>query len=230
MEKTLNMLDYTKTYSSILPYDHFIEDFEKTSIETLFPQQKRFTITALHPENNRTDTKMLKCDIYDTDNNDLSQRIINEEVKTKTLSFEKDFIAATKGIFIESGCAYDFELAFEKYYKKNKFVAIKLLSNLLHKYYSDDLNVVTAILHTVSHYSYSDLGEAFVFQVLSLCNHRNKKIKKFALKIFDNWDNVETLPLLEGTSALRERWLENYRQNIIKHLEGKKDGLLGASN
>lgn len=62
------------------------------------------------------------------------------------------------------------------------------------------------------------MGEEFVFQVLSLCNHKNKKIKKFALKIFDNWDDVETLPLLVGTTVLRESWLESYRQSTLIYL------------
>ena len=226
----VNMYDCTRTFKPVVQYASYIEDFESSTLDTLMPHRERWTVTEVHLEDTKTDIKLVETEAYDTDNKDFSQIIINEEVKRKTKYFEKEFVGATKGIFIESGCTYDFEVVFEKYSKKNKLVAIKLLNKLLQKYYADDLNVVTAILHTLSHYSYSELGEEFVFQVLSLCNHKNKKIKKFALKIFDNWDDVETLPLLVGTSVLRESWLESYRQSIIKHLKGKKDALLGTCN
>lgn len=225
---------YVENFQTIISttmFPDYMEDTEKSVYEMLEPQIKSFVVTETEPELTKTDIKK-RTDIAtsDVDLNALIQQMIYAETAKLKPSFEKEFIGATKGAFIESGCTYGFEDVYEKYNKRNKFVAVRLLSDLLCKYYNGDINIVTAILHTISHYSYSELGNEFMYIVLSLCNHNNKKIKKFALKIFDNWDEIETLHLLKGNMPLRERWLEDYRQRIIKHLEGKRDAILGTSN
>lgn len=224
-------VDNSKTIIPATMHPVFMEDTEKSVYDMLVPQTKNFVVTETEPELIKTDIEK-RTDIAtsDVDLNALIQQMIYAETAKLKPSFEKEFISATKGVFIESGCTYDFEDVYEKYNKRNKFVAVRLLSDLLCKYYNGDINLVTAILHTISHYSYSELGNEFMYIVLSLCNHNNKKIKKFALKIFDNWDEVETLKLLKGNAPLHERWLEDYRQSIIKHLEGKRDAILGTSN
>ena len=155
------------------------------------------------------------------DINTLSQRYIREYINSSFPQFENDFVSSARENTIESGHIYEFEDIFEAHRKKGSIAAAKMLSRLLQKYYGD-AHIVKAILHTVSHYSYSELGEDFVFEAASLCHHENKGIKKFALKVFDNWDAIETLDMLKHTEPIREKWLEEYRQEIIKHLEQLK--------
>ena len=109
-------------------------------------------------------------------------------------------------------------------------MAIQMLQYLLRDYYTD-IKKVKAILHIVSHYAYEMLGQDFVYPVLSLVGHQNKGIKKFALKVFDNWDSVETLQLLKGIESPKERWLSEYKEKIVKRLERKKtDAIFFTSN
>ena len=224
-------VDNLKTVIPATMLPDYMQDTEKSVNEMFVPQTKSLVVTETEPELTKTDIK-IRTDITtsDVDLNALSQQVIYAETAKLKPFFEKEFIGATKGVFIESGCAYDFEDVFEKYNKRNKLVAVRLLSDLLCNHYNDDINITTAILHTISHYSYSELEKEFIYIVLTISNKKKKKIKKFALKIFDNWDEVETLKLLKGNAPLHERWLEDYRQSIIEHLEGKRDAILGTSN
>jgi hypothetical protein len=96
-----------------------------------------------------------------------------------------------------------------------------MLEKLLAENYTND-RLVKAYLHIISHYSYSEVGERMRISVISLLNHQNKGIRKFAIKVFDNWNSIETLELLKGSQEMKESWLNKYRQAIIDRLEGLK--------
>ena len=136
--------------------------------------------------------------------------------------FEKDFVSSARADTVESGYVYEFEHIFESYLEKGAVFASKMLFKLLKKHYRD-VHIVKAILHAISHYSYRELGDAFVMEILSLCHHENKGVKKFALKVFDNWEAIETLEALKHIAPIEETWIENYRQEIIRHLEHLKE-------
>ena len=140
--------------------------------------------------------------------------------------FKEDILRSICEDMVESGVHYIFEDSFQKYFERNQYMAIQLLQRLLRDYYNN-VRITKAVLHIVSHYSYEQIGEDFVFPILSLLNHENKAIRKFALKTFDNWDSISTLSVLKGTMPMKEKWLEEYRKNIIYRLERKNfNGLL----
>lgn len=135
--------------------------------------------------------------------------------------FKSALVSAIREDTIESGVHYFFEDKFDEYYRDNPYLAIQLLQFFLRDYYTD-IRKVKAVLHIVSHYTYEQIGQYFVYTLLALVNHKNKGIKKFALKVFDNWDSVETVLLLKGTESPKERWLCEYKEKIINRLERKK--------
>lgn len=141
-------------------------------------------------------------------------------LNSKYPQFKSTLARAINEDTIESGVHYYFEEKFGEYFKEYPYMAIKLLEYFLRDYYTDTKKV-KAILHIVSHYTYEELGEDFAYPIISLVNHCNKGIKKFALKVFDNWDSVETLQLLKGTQNPNERWLREYKERIIERLERK---------
>ena len=141
-------------------------------------------------------------------------------LNAKYPEFKKTLVSAIREEPIESGVHYLFEDKFNDYFEDNPYMAIQLLQVFLRDYYTDTKKV-KAVLHIVSHYTYEQLGEDFVYPILSLINHTNKGIKKFALKVFDNWDSIETLSLLKGTEMPKERWLCEYKEKIVIRLERK---------
>ena len=162
-----------------------------------------------------------KCDKIDT-----FKVIMNEAYP----QFKQDMLICIRDTTIESGVHYLFEDKFETFYALNHYLATQMLQRFLRDFY-DNTKIVKAVLHIVSHYTYEELGEEFQYPILSLIGHKDKGIKKFALKVFDNWDTIETLPLLNGTDELRERWLNEYKGKIIKRLEGKQtNAIFFASN
>lgn len=144
--------------------------------------------------------------------------------------FKSSLVSEIREDIIESGVHYVFEDKFDEYYRDNSYMATQLLQFFLRDYYTD-IKKVKAVLHIVSHYTYEQMGQDFVYPVLSLVNHENKAIKKFALKVFDNWDSVETIKLLKGTDMPKERWLCGYKEKIITRLERKlTDAIFFTSN
>lgn len=163
---------------------------------------------------------------YKCDNSSNFKKLLNE----KYPEFKTTLVSAIREETIESGVHYLFEETFDEYFKDNSYMATKLLEYFLRDFYADTKKV-KAILHMVSHYSYEEMGEDFVYPILSLIGHCNKGIKKFALKVFDNWDSVETLQLLKGTGNPKERWLSEYKEKITTRLERKQtDAIFFTSN
>lgn len=141
--------------------------------------------------------------------------------------FEKDFVDYIKAnpIKIKSGIIYSFEWIFRTYYNEDQISAITTLLKLLQKYIKDDI-IVQAILHTISHFTYDDeICDKFIIDLINLVHHENKVIKKFALKVFDNWNSIHTLKALKSISPIKEEWLEEYRCDIIKRLESLPSSL-----
>ncbi len=134
--------------------------------------------------------------------------------------FKSDILYSIHESMIESGVHYHFEDVFYKYFEKNHHMAAQLLQRLLRENYTNT-RVIKVILHIVSHYTYKEIGDDFVFPFASLLEHRDKAIRKFALKVFDNWDSVETLSILQGGLPMREKWLNDYKNRIIERLERK---------
>lgn len=135
-------------------------------------------------------------------------------------TFKTDVLYSIHETMIESGVHYHFEDVFHEYFKKNHHMAAQLLQRLLRENYTN-VRIVKVILHIVSHYTYEEIGDDFVFPFSSLLGHENKAIRKFALKVFDNWDSVDTLSVLQGTMPMREKWLDDYKNRIIERLERK---------
>ena len=134
--------------------------------------------------------------------------------------FKNRIISSLYEDMIESGVHYRFEDIFYAYFLKNRYMAIQLLLRLLRERYSE-VNCVKAILQIISHYSYDEVGDDFVFPLTALLCHENKAIRKFALKVFDNWSSINTLNVLKGTMKMREKWLDDYKNRIIERIERK---------
>lgn len=207
-------------------------DIEFKSTQSGFLEKNRnFNIAKLviFSEINEVKTNNSIYDI-DKDNNSGKQDDFVIALDNKYFDFKNDFIINVSEAPVESGVHYEFENIFDKYFIENPYMASKLLERLLREYY-ENIKIVKAILHIVSHYDYSEIGEYFIFPVSSLCHHINKGVRKFALKVFDNWDSVDTLSVLRGTQVMREKWLNDYRTKIIQRLERKQsDAISFACN
>ncbi len=166
-----------------------------------------------------------------TTNNALYYDAILQIVDKNYQEFKSRMLVEIKSSFVESGMIYDYEILYDSYIDQyGQFVSALLLSRMLKEFF-DNTQIAKGLLHLISHRPYNELGEMMAFQVMSAANHDDKRIKKFALKVIDNWDSVDMLPLLKGTSAIREYWLNDYKNKIIQRLEAKKrDAVLRSSN
>lgn len=139
-------------------------------------------------------------------------------------AFKSDLLCSIHESMIESGVHYHFEDVFNEYFNQNRHMTTQMLQRLLRESYTN-VRIVKVILHIVSHYTYKEMGEDFIFPLSSLLEHENKAVRKFALKVFDNWDSVDTLSVLQVGPPMREKWLDNYKNQIIERLERKRDSV-----
>lgn len=174
-------------------------------------------VVKLHLNGAHTNNFFISSEDYKCDNANPFKLVLNDAYP----QFKQDMLIYIRDTTIESGVHYLFEDKFKEFFVINPYLATQMLQRFLRDFF-DNAKIVKAVLHIVSHYTYEELGEEFQYPILSLIGHKDKGIKKFALKVFDNWDTVETLPLLRGTDELRERWLNEYKGKIIKRLEGKQ--------
>lgn len=150
------------------------------------------------------------------------EEIENNEAEQKYPEFEDNMDCLINAISVESGYYYEYEEYFGKYMTESQILA----KTLLLKYSRnrcDYPHIFKGILHLISHYDYNSFGTYFSFLLGMALHHQNRGIKKFALKVFDNWDSMETLHILRGIEPMKESWLEDYRQEIIYRLESKVD-------
>lgn len=128
----------------------------------------------------------------------------------------KHFIYINENIL--AGNYYNYEEYFRKLYDEDSKKSILWIRSLLKSnYYSND-RIVIAILHLFSHFEYEEIGDEVWSMISSLFSHKNKKIQKYALKTFDNWNENSTVGILKGTQ-INIKWLDEYRLNIIERLE-----------
>lgn len=159
-------------------------------------------------------------------NQDYTQRI----VKDLYPSFKKEMLNEIMSSTVESGVYCAFEDYYEKIWLTHGLtVASRLLQKMFGEYFNNS-RIVVALLHLISHRSYDEFGGSINSQLVLLAFHRDKRIKKFALKVIDNWDSTEMLPYLLGTQDIKEQWLNDYKNKIVQHLEAKRDALLRTCN
>ena len=192
---------------------------------------KQFKIKIVVPYDKKSISDNRLSDSEVTTNTASPYDSILQVVDCNYREFKRKMLQGIKSSLVESGIICDYEILYDSYVDQyGKAVSALLLGRMLKEFF-DNTQIVKGLLHLISHRSYDELGEMMSFQVITAVDHVDKRIKKFALKVIDNWDSVEMLPLLKGTGPIREHWLNDYKERIILRLEDKKENaLLRASN
>ena len=134
--------------------------------------------------------------------------------------FKYDILLNIHDVKVMNGMYYNYEEVFDQYCKNDAALSILMLQALMTNYYNDS-NIIIPILHLISHREYDKFGEYLVLNVVAFLLNKDKKIKKITLKVFDNWDSVNTWSVLENIEDIQESWLNLYKNNIILRLKEK---------
>ena len=201
--------------------DTYVESFSKTTNPVSYVKLSEVQdIIEANNELVKTTQKQYEKTLSATDGGLLAvnrRRIQNEYHK-----FATEMTNRLEGVVVISGEYYAFEDYFyDQYYKKDEILSIDLLDHFFKNIYGKDNRLIKAVLHLISHYRYEDLGTRFVWQVNAClyADKSDKAVRKFALKVFDNWNNNEAIAILQGGEPLREAFLENYRKKIVSRIE-----------
>ena len=124
----------------------------------------------------------------------------------------------------ESGLTYASEEYFNDWLKENKHQALQSVTSIFYKHYqanhAKEANIVIGILHMLSHLPYESVLPTGQLLALSALNHKDLGICDFALKCFDNWENIDCVAKLKAVKFHAE-WLQEYANSIISHLESR---------
>ncbi|MGC6248792.1 hypothetical protein ACNO7P_10200, partial [Bisgaard Taxon 45] len=55
--------------------------------------------------------------------------------------------------------------------------------------------------------------------IAALLSNKDMEVKDFAIRVFESWGDSESLKILENTAEISPKWLEEYKQLVIKDLK-----------
>ena len=152
---------------------------------------------------------------------DFIEKSIADLVKSFYPEFEQEILSTIQGITILSGYTFEYEDIYNKWQTRyGKELSKKLLLHFANNNFTDDI-AVCAVLHLLSHKPCEDFIDDFLFFITTCLSHKNKRDKKFALKVIDNWNNKNLVSVLSKLESYQEKWLEMYKETIIQDLEHK---------
>lgn len=120
----------------------------------------------------------------------------------------------------ETGISNNSERYFERLLKENKLAAMNGISVLFMNNYSvggRKENILTGILHILSHLEYESIYPQGQMIAISALSHANREVEEYGIKCFEDWghrDGIEKLRAIKFNSD----WLREYAEEVISEL------------
>ena len=186
-------------------------------------------MTLLNPEKlNILPARILK--IYDVFTfSDLEQEVRITEQKNLPSIINVECKKILESMFeqeiYETGISNVSEKYFLEWYKQNPNEAMNSLAHVFWDNFELDgrkTNILIGVLHLLSHLDYKQVNPLGPLLAISGTNHKNNEVAEYALKCFENWDEVELIPKLEAMK-FHSKWLQEYANEIISELKELKN-------
>ena len=121
----------------------------------------------------------------------------------------------------ETGFEYGYdspaEALVQRLFKNNKAFTKEWLNRVYISYISD-VDVLTSILHIISHIDYSEvLPQGQTIALAALANI-NPQVREGGIRAYENWDASDSLDILKNTKCAEE-WLQEYLNSVISGIE-----------
>jgi hypothetical protein len=117
----------------------------------------------------------------------------------------------------ESGFSTESEKFVKSLIEQNQQATMTWLNGIFNRNI-DSPKIIVGILHIISHFDYKKVYPNGQTIAMAAAFHKNVEVKDYAVKAFENWDNVDSLPILKNMDC-QEQWLQEYIDELINDLE-----------
>lgn len=158
--------------------------------------------------------------IKENDNSSISNDLkkTNQEFKNHLiLYFEPIFLSTLKTQELEIDYKNPIEVLLEEFFIENEYVTKEWLNNLYITNYSDTkfLINILKIIGSLDKNLINSFG--IVISGSALC-HKNVEVKEMAIRVFENWNTIESYTFLKNCS-LSPKWLNEYKNEVLQNIE-----------
>lgn len=146
--------------------------------------------------------------------------VLNDEnFKSELISkFQNKFISSmiVEEIIEEHSSPIELELL--NYFDKNPQVTGQWFSKLFIEFIINKPKMLVNSLKILAKLKPETLPNIHVY-IESLLFNKDVEVKDFAVKVFESWGDLDSLKILENTKEISPKWLEEYKQLVIKDLK-----------
>lgn len=148
--------------------------------------------------------------------------MLNDELFKKELisKFQNKFISFITFEFEEivENRFTSIELELLNYFNKNPYVTGQWFSKLFIESIINKPKILVNSLKILAKLKPETLPNIHVY-IASLLFNEDIEVKDFAIKVFESWGDLNSLKALENTEEISPKWLEEYKQLVIKDLK-----------
>ena len=94
------------------------------------------------------------------------------------------------------------------------------INELFLEYFADPY-ILGGVLRVMSHFEYNRLYPQGITMCIAALSHSEPVIKEEAVRVIENWENADMIPLLESLDV-PEEWLSDYIHQVIADLEADR--------
>ena len=170
-------------------------------------------------------------------NSSLRPRIFEEEAITteSTLSplqrirntlepyrkrFRNDFICLLR----DSEFEYGYSSPAEEYVSVQRLKFGPLVPEWINELFLEcfaDSYILGSVLRVMSHFEYNSLYPQGITMCIAALSHEETTVKEEAVRVIENWENADMIPLLKRLDV-PEEWLSDYIHQVIEDIEANR--------
>jgi hypothetical protein len=124
----------------------------------------------------------------------------------------------------ESEFEYGFSSPAEKYVSEELLKHGPLAREWINELFLEDFtepHILGGVLRVISHFDYSELHPQGMTMCVAALSHADPAIKEEAIRVIENWENADLIPLLRSLDV-RDSWLVEYINQVIRDLEADR--------
>ncbi|HIF5510693.1 TPA: hypothetical protein ACX3C4_000430 [Pasteurella multocida] len=199
----MNSFTNTSSYSSII----------ESNIRTFIPRENNTAyIKELCSSDINSDIKLINS------SNVSIEFLINKNFENELLSnFHHRFIQFMMFDEIMEDYSNAIELELLDYLDRNSYVTGQWFSKLFIEFIKFN-KVLINLLKILAKLDSNKIPNTHLC-IGTLLSNNDIEVKDFALRVFESWGDYDSLSILESSAELAPKWLEDYKQSVIKDIK-----------
>lgn len=94
------------------------------------------------------------------------------------------------------------------------------INELFLEYFADPY-ILGSVLRVMSHFEYNSLYPQGITMCIAALSHEETTVKEEAVRVIENWENADMIPLLKRLDV-PEEWLSDYIHQVIDDIEANR--------